>query len=100
MKIIWLYGSLLDLHSIREYYSEVASEAIANQQLSKIYAATGLLMNHPYIGHVSTLDNSGELFKWVIPNTHYTIPYPIVDEEILIYRVFDSRQERPDSWDE
>lgn len=100
MEIIWLPEALLDLHEIYEYHSEVAGEQVANGQLRKIYAATELLTRHPQIGHISSLDSSDLILEWVIPNTNYTLPYLIIDNEIQIYRVFDTRQELPESWEE
>lgn len=99
MEIIWLPDALLDLYGVYEYYCKVAGEPVAKRQLSKIHSATQLLTKHPFIGHLSTLEHSGELLEWTIPRTPYVIPYWVIDDEIRICRVFDTRQEPVESWD-
>ena len=100
MKVIWLRSAREDIEQIQEYYEEVAGKSVADQQVLKVIRSTRLLESHPYAGHISSLDDTGTVLEWVIPKTNYILPYTIMDNEILIYRVFDARQERPNSWDE
>jgi len=100
MRIVWLRSAQSDIKLIQEYYEEVASKAVADQQVLKVIRSTRILEAHPYAGHTSSLDDSGEILEWVIPKTSYILPYSVMEDEILIYRVFDARQERPESWDE
>lgn len=96
MKIVWLPLALGDLSQIDEYYTQVASKAVANRQLKKVVKASRLLQVQPYMGHISP--NDPEMLEWHIPNTSYTLPYMIEADEVRILRVFDERQEKPSSW--
>jgi len=96
--IVWLRLALNDIEQIRSDYTEAVSEEIANKQTVKIVKAARLLQMNPYVGHVSDLDYSGEVLEWVIPKTHFILPYLVRDEDVVILRVFDTRQDRPESW--
>jgi len=96
MKIVWLPLALGDLSQIDEYYTEVASKAVANRQLKKVVKASRLLQEQPYMGHISP--NDPEVLEWHIPNTSYTLPDMLETDEIRILRLFDERQEKPSSW--
>ncbi len=98
MKIVWLLYAKDDLVDIQSYYTEVAGRAVADRQLKKIVKAARLLQTQPYIGHISSIDLHSDVLEWHIPNTSYTLPYMVTEEEIRILRVFDERQERPESW--
>lgn len=91
MKVIWLRRARQDIQEINDYYTEVAGKNVADKIIKKIVKSARLLVKQPYIGHASTLDDQGLILEWVIPTTNYILPYSIVDDEILIYRVFDSR---------
>ena len=97
MKIVWLPHAMHDMAKILEYYTEVASQSVANRQLVKISKSVRLLESQPYIEHISADDPDDDVLEWHIPNTTYTLPYMIIADEIRIMRVFDERQERPDS---
>ena len=90
-------GAMHDMAKILEYYTEVASQSVANRQLVKISKSVRLLESQPYIEHISADDPDDDVLEWHIPNTTYTLPYMIIADEIRIMRVFDERQERPDS---
>lgn len=98
MEIVWLPLALEDLNTIKTYYLEVASTAVARRQLRKITQSAKLLITQPYMGHISPNDVDGDVFEWHIPSTSYTLPYMVVDDQLWIMRVFDQRQKRPDSW--
>lgn len=99
MRIIWLQLARQDLEDIQAYYSDIAGKVVAEKIIRKIVKASRLLGDNPYIGHVSSLDSSGVTLEWVVPNTNYILPYAVLDDEIQIYRVFDTRQDPVDSWD-
>ncbi len=98
MKIVWLPLALQDLVSIQAYYLEVAGKPVSDKQLIKITKAVRLLQTQPYLGHISATDIHNDVLEWHIPSTSYTLPYVILNDEIRILRVFDERQERPESW--
>lgn len=99
MKIIWLPLALDDLSSIDKYYTRVAGKSVANKQIQKVVKASRLIQKQPYIGHTSPNDTDEDVLEWNIPSTTYTLPYMVLTDEIRILRVFDQRQERPESWD-
>ena len=96
--IVWLTLARKDIEQIHAYLSEAAGVETALEQVTKIVKAARLLQQHPYIGHVSDLDDTGDVLEWVIPKTHYILPYLIRGDDILILRVFDARQQKPDGW--
>jgi plasmid stabilization system protein ParE len=98
MKITWSEPALQDIADIFSYYWEQANESIANKQVLKIAKSAQLIAEFSYIGHVSDLGISYEILEWVVPCTPYTLPYQIQNSEIQILRVFDTRQQRPKSW--
>ena len=69
---------------------------MANRQLKKIVKASWLLQDQPYLGHISP--NDIDVLEWHIPNTAYTLPYLAEEEQIIILRVFDERQDKPNQW--
>ncbi|MCH2189054.1 type II toxin-antitoxin system RelE/ParE family toxin [Candidatus Gracilibacteria bacterium] len=96
MKIVWLPLAREDMEQTYEYYHDVAGPEIAQNQLQKIVHAARIFKEHPYVGVMNEADD--EVFEWHIPNTSYTLPYCVVDNEVQILRVFDDRQERPEVW--
>lgn len=100
MKLVWLPTALHDLANIKHYYAQSAGNRVANTQMRKILEAGAFLQQHPYIGRLSDDDANLEIHEWIIPSTHYTLPYLIEDEAIKIIRVFDQKQLPPDSWAE
>lgn len=100
MEIVWLRLARQDIEDIQSYYTEVAGKQVSDKILKKIVKASRLLAQQPYIGHISPLDDTGLILEWVIPSTNYILPYSVIDDQIRIYRVFDSRQEPLDSWEE
>lgn len=100
MRIIWLRLARKDIEDIRSYHTEVAGKDVADKIITKIIKSARLLSRQPYIGHVSSKDSDGLILEWVVPKSNYILPYSIVDDEIQIYRVFDSRQKPVDSWEE
>ena len=97
MKIVWLPHAMRDMAKILEYYTEIANKTAANRQLVKVAKSSRLLESQPYIGHISADDPDDDVLEWHIPSTTYTLPYMIAADEIRIMRIFDQRQERPDS---
>lgn len=96
MKVVWLPLAQQDLARIAAYYTDVAGKAVVDRQLKKVVKASRLLQMQPYIGHISP--NDPEVLEWHIPNTTYTLPYMLGDDQVIILRVFDGRQDKPDSW--
>jgi len=96
MQIIWSPLSLTDMETIKRYYSQFSDRNITYKQILKIHKSVELIKTQPCIWHQS--ENDDEVLEWVVPSTYYTIPYMIELDEIFILRVFDQRQEKPQSW--
>ena len=66
---------------------------MADRQLKKVVKASRLLQAQPYMGHISS--NDPEVLEWHIPKTTYTLLYLVKANQIIILRVFDERQDKP-----
>ena len=69
---------------------------MANRQLQKVVKAARLLQDFPYLGHINP--NDPVVLEWHVPNTSYTLPYMVENNQVIILRVFDERQEKPSNW--
>ncbi|MBF0379654.1 MAG: type II toxin-antitoxin system RelE/ParE family toxin [Magnetococcales bacterium] len=83
-----------DLENIRNFYIKINPEVAVTikDHLKKSFL---LLQNNPNIGHIT---GDYDVFEWHVPGTKYSIPYMIENQTVIILRVFDERQNRPDSW--
>ena len=95
MHVILLPLAINDLANIRSYIAQ-HNPAAAKNVAKKIKASLILLSEQPLIGHMTDDDN---ILQWHIPNSNYSLPYRILDNTIQVLRVFDERQNRPESWE-
>jgi toxin ParE1/3/4 len=91
MKINWSPFAINDLAAIREYIAEFNPRA-ANAVADHILNAVNFLGGHPHMG-VQT--HRTDVRKLIVSQSPYIIPYRIIDGEIEILEVFDSRQKAP-----
>jgi toxin ParE1/3/4 len=96
LEIIWLESALDDLEEIRGYYIENVSIDTYEKLLQRIINSVGHLSKHAYLGKPSAR-NKG-LRELSVPNSYYTVPYRVKDNQIEILRVFDGRQKPLESW--
>ena len=98
MRILWLPWSRRDLQSIRRYYTEVASKAVADRRVHTIVHAAELLLDHPFLGHPS--ERTQGVHELQVGGLPYLLPYRVVADRIEILRVFDESLPRPEKWSE
>ncbi len=88
-EIIWSLSAKEDLKTIYLYYSQF-SIAIANRIVDRIYEKTSILQN-PKAEQSGQFDEYNPDFRRLISG-NYKIFYKILEQQILIVRIFDSRQ--------
>ena len=98
MRILWLPWSRRDLQSIRRYYTEVASKAVADRRVHTIVHAAERLLDHPFLGHPS--ERTQGVHELQVAGLPYLLPYRVVADRIEILRVFDESLPRPEKWSE
>lgn len=91
MKRVWSLLSIADLVAIRAYFAEHSSQAAASAA-NRILGPVNHLANYPSLGMPT---HRMDVRKLMVKNSPYIIPYRIVDGEIEILEVFDSRQYAP-----
>lgn len=92
MKIIWSEQSVQALEKVVKFYKRSASKDVAYRIQNQIIEATIKLENHPKIGEIEPLLTFKKLGHRYIISGHCKIIYLIIDEDILITDVFDTRQ--------
>ena len=83
-----------DLEEIKDFYKKISPD-IFKKIRDAIKKSFLLLQENPNIGHPT---NDYDVFEWHIPGTKYSLPYMLDDNEIVILRVYDERQNRPSTW--
>src|ERR1019366_8916898 len=98
MRILWLPWSRRDLQSIRRYYTEVASKAVADRRVHTIVHAAERLLDHPFLGHPS--ERTQGVHELQVAGLPYLLAYRVVAYRIEILHVFDESLPRPEKWTE
>lgn len=93
MKILWSEQSVQALEKIVKFYKRIASEEVAIKIQNEVIESTIKLENHPKIGKIEPLLSFKNLGHRYILSGHCKIIYVIIDHDILITDVFDTRQE-------
>jgi len=88
-EIIWSFHAKEDLKTIYEYYAQF-SLTIANRIVDRIYDKVSILQA-PNAEQIGQFDEFNSDFRRLISG-NYKIFYKVFDSEILIVRIFDSRQ--------
>ncbi len=84
----------MDLDDIKDFYEKINPEIFINIRNS-IKKSLLLLQEFPYIWHPT---NDYDVFEWRVPWTKYSLPYMLINDEIVIIRIYDERRNKPDSW--
>jgi len=92
MKILWSEQSVQALEKIVKFYKRIAGEDVAIKIQNEIINATVKLEDHPKIGRIEPLLSFKDLGHRYIISGHCKIIYVIIDDDILITDVFDTRQ--------
>jgi plasmid stabilization system protein ParE len=98
MRLLWLPWSRRDLQSIRRYYTEVASKAVADRRVRTIVHAAERLLDHPFLGHPS--ERTQGVHELQVGGLPHLLAYRVVAYRIEILRVFDESLPRPEKWSE
>ena len=92
-ELIWEPGALDELTRLREFIRPNNPKAAANAARC-IIDATNLLLDHPHLGHpIADLPEFNELFI-AFGQYGYVIRYRIINEKIVILRVWHTREDR------
>lgn len=93
MKVVWSAWALQQLDEIHAWYSVEASPTMADRIAADILAVTGLLEQFPFGGQVEPwLAHQGLGHRRVVVG-NFKLVYRILQEEVRIVDVFDSRQD-------
>ncbi len=88
-KIVWSESAKNDLHDIYDYYS-LFSINLADKIINLIYETVSKL-KYPENINIGQFDEFNNNFRRIISG-NYKIFYSFIDEQVLIIRIFDSRQ--------
>ncbi len=86
-KLIWQHLAQRDRKNIFSYWNERNKSNLYSKKLNKIFKEkTAALTERPYIGHPTDFENIR-----ILVVEKYLIIYEVFDEEIVILRIFDGR---------
>ncbi|MBP7174137.1 MAG: type II toxin-antitoxin system RelE/ParE family toxin [Cloacibacterium sp.] len=93
MKIIWTDFAIENLKDIFDYYSVKANKKIAHKIRKSIFASTKQLINHPKSGQIEfNLERLKQNHRYILSG-NYKVIYRVFENQIIIYDVFDTRQD-------
>ena len=92
MKIVWTDFAVRNLKDIFDYYSIKVNKKVAHKIRKQILKSSKQLMNNPKSGSVEPdLISINKEYRYLVSG-NYKLIYKIVDNEIIINDVFDTRQ--------
>lgn len=92
MKIIWTDFAIDNLKNIFDYYSTKASKKVAHKIRKQILDSTKQLMANPESGQIElNLEKLNQNHRYIICG-NYKVIYNIKNNDIIIYDIFDVRQ--------
>jgi plasmid stabilization system protein ParE len=92
MDIIWTDFAIKNLKNIFDYYSNKASHKTAQKIKNQILYTTRQLIQNPESGQLeSNLEKLEQNHRYLVSG-NYKIIYRIIDHQIIINDVFDTRQ--------
>lgn len=92
MKLIWTRFAVTSLHDIFVYYAEMASPSTASKIRVGIVSEVNKLAKFPFAGQIEDLLLPLKQQHRYLLKGHYKIIYRIVEDEIVITDVVDTRQ--------
>ena len=93
LRIRWTRPALLDFIAAQERIAE-ESPVAARQVAFRIYEATRMLREYPYIGRLGHDEDTRE---WLVQRTPYLLVYELRDDMIEITRLWHTSQNRPEA---
>ena len=94
MQVVWLKSALNNLDEIAKYISQESPQA-AQQVVDLLVEQVNQLTAQPAIGRPGRVVGTREL---VISNSHYLVPYRIINNQVEILRVFHTSRRLPTNW--
>ena len=92
VKIVWTDFAIRNLKDIFHYYSNKANKKVAHKIRKEILKASNQLKNNPDSGVIEpNLIVLNKDYKYLVSG-NYKLIYRVVDNEIIINDVFDTRQ--------
>ena len=92
MKIVWTDFAIRNLKDIFEYYSIEANKILAHKIRKQILKSSKQLIKNPNSGPIEpNLTILNKNYRYLLSG-HFKLIYRIVDTEIIINDVFDTRQ--------
>ena len=94
MKLVWLPRAIDNLDKIRQYIAQENPQA-AQKVAQQIQQTVSHLKDHPQLGKPSLVDSLREIQVAKLP---FTIPYKVINDTLIIARVFHNKQ-KPIYWE-
>ena len=94
MEVVWLPKALENLKEIHEFIKQESPQS-ARMVAERIQKTVEVIRDNPHIGRSSLVDGFREVSISKLP---FVIPYKVLDEKIIIVRVFHTKQ-RPIIWE-
>ena len=92
MKIVWTNFAVKNLKDIFDYYSTKANKKVAHKIRRQILKSSKQLKNNPNSGQIEqSLKTLKENHRYLVSGT-YKLIYRIMDNQVIINDVFDTRQ--------
>lgn len=92
MKIIWTDFAIENLKNIFDYYTINKNKKLAHEIRTQILKSTKQLKNHPESGQIEfNLKKLNQNHRYLVSG-NYKIIYRIIENQIVINDVFDTRQ--------
>lgn len=92
MEIIWTDFAIKNLKEIFEYYANIAHKKVAHKIKNQILSATNQLKENPNSGQIElNLVNLQQNYRYLVSG-NYKVIYKTFQNQIIIYDVFDTRQ--------
>jgi plasmid stabilization system protein ParE len=93
VKVVWSAWALQQLDEIHAWYSAQASPAVADRIIERILSVTHLLEQFPFGGQVEPWLEHQHLGHRRMVIGNYKMVYRVIEDEVRIVDVFDSRQD-------
>ncbi|WP_445736403.1 type II toxin-antitoxin system RelE/ParE family toxin [Mariniflexile sp.] len=92
MKIVWTDFAITNLKAIFDYYATKANKKVAHRIRKRILKSSKQLINNPNSGPMEqNLIGLKKHHRYLVSGNHKLI-YRIIDNQIVINDVFDTRQ--------
>lgn len=93
MKILWTDFAIKNLKDIFSYYATKANKNVAHKIRKQILTSTKQLIHTPELGQIEfNLVELNQGHRYLVCR-NYKIIYKIVDDQIIINDIFDTRQD-------